>query len=205
MEYLILDEGHSTLTRGTLRTPPTASVLEFEIPEADVPLLDGHVDLQFIGFDQDAPSFEGKVTRRRGNRMAVVAGGPMSDNPMDHLQVPFPTDTFLYPVSGTWQGRSEVHTENLSCGAVSFRSKRPLTMAEIVELAISTRDGAYLIQAKVVSQSKTEAGHVEYVAKFISGVDDIERSVRREILYLQLRERDDARSGKKRKELFRIS
>lgn len=205
MEYLILDEDHSTLTRGTLRTPPTASVLEFEIPEADVALLDGHVDLQFIGFDQESPSFEGKVTRRRGNRMAVAPGGPLSENPMDNLQVPFPTETLLYPVSGTWEGRSRVTTVSLSCGAVCFRSQRPLTMAETVELAISTRDGAYLIHAKIISQAKTEAGHVEYVAKFISGVDDIERSIRREVLYLQLRQRDDARDGKKRKELFRIS
>lgn len=205
MEYLILDEDQSSLTRGVLRNPPTANILEFEIPEADVPLVEGYVNLQFLGFDESSPSFAGKVTRRRGNRMAVERGASLGDTALDNLRVPFEHDSFIYPVSQDWQGRLSVRTHSLSCGAVGFYAKRGLQENEVVEVAIHVREGALLIQGKVVSQHQDTKGIFDTVVKFLSGVDDVERMVRREVLYLQLQQRDDLKDGKKRKELFRFS
>lgn len=204
MEYLILDVDQSSLTRGVLRNPPTAPVLEFEIPEADVNRLNGHVDVQFVGFDEHSPSFLGKITRRRGNRIAVQKGADLSDNPLDSLRVPYGIETFAYPVSGAWSGRSRIKTRDLSCGAVSFDCTRDLALQEVVELAVVVRDGAHLIHAKIISQTHNPDGTCQYVAKFISGVDEVERVVRKEVLYLQLKQRDDMKGGKNRRELYRI-
>lgn len=204
MEYLILDEDQSSLTRGILRNPPTAPVLEFEIPESDIPRMEGHVDLQFLGVDAHSPSFHGKVNRRRGNRIAVEKGAPLGDDPLDHLRVPYEIDSFAYPVSGTWEGRCRMQTKDLSCGAVAFTCSRDLNMQEVVEVAIITRDGVLLIHSKIISQTHNPDGTHLYVSKFLSGVDEVERSIRKEVLYLQLKQRDDKKDGKMRRELFRI-
>lgn len=205
MEYLILDEDHSSLTRATLRTPPTAAVLEFEIPEQDVPLLEGHRSLQFVGFDESAPSFVGTVTRRRGNRMAVEKGADLGASSVNSLEVPFEHDAYLYPISGDWTGRISVQTVSLSLGGILFYCKKTLTPQEVVEVTVHTREGALLIPAKLLQQKVDETGATLYSATFISGVDDVERLVRKEVLYLQLKLRDDTKDGKVRKELFRLS
>lgn len=205
MEYLIMDEDHSSLTRAVLRTPPTAPMLEFEIPEQDVPLLEGHIILQFVGFDEHSPSFMGKVSRRRGNRMAVEKGESLGEAPLENLRVPFDHESFVYPVSGKWEGRITVRTHSLSCGALEFFSPKPLAVQEVIEVAVQIREGALLIQAKVISQKPDNQGRYHCAAKFISGVDDVERMVRKEVLYLQLKERDHSKDGKVSKELFRIS
>lgn len=205
MEYLILDEDHSSLTRATLRTPPTANILEFEIPENDVPLLEGHRDLQFVGFDENAPSFAGTVTRRRGNRLAVEKGAELGDGSLENLQVPFEHDAYLYPISGTWKGRVPVRTTTLSCGSIEFVTSGNLAPQEMVEVTVHTREGALLIPAKILGQKQGDGGLFQYSVKFVSGVDDMERMVRKEVLYLQLKLRDDTKDGKVRKELFRLA
>lgn len=205
MEYLILDEDHSSLTRAVLRTPPTANILEFEVPEKDVPLLEGHVDLQFLGFDEHSPSFAGKVTRRRGNRMAVEKGADLGDAPLENLRVLFEHDAYIYPVSGTWQGRVPVRTQSLSCGTLGFLSRSSLALQEVIEVTVHTREGALLVQSKIIQFKMGENGFHQGLAQFISGVDDVERLVRKEVLYLQLKQRDDLKEGKRRKELYRIS
>ncbi|MFI3253358.1 MAG: hypothetical protein R3Y63_03320 [Eubacteriales bacterium] len=205
MEYLIMDEDHSSLTQGVLRSGGSSPILEFEIPENDVPRLDGHVNLQFLSFDEGYPSFEGKVTRRRGNRMAVEKGSSLGEAPLENLRVPFDHDTYVYPVSGTWQGRVTVKTDTLSCGALSFFSPRPFTGQELVEVAVHIREGALLVRGKIINQKEEASGQYYCVTKFMSGVDDIERMIRREVLYLQLKERDDLKDGKVTKKLFMIS
>lgn len=204
MEYLILDEDHSTLTRGVLRTSPTAPVLEFEIPEQDVPLLEGHVQLQFLGFDESAPSFHGKVARRRGNRMAVEKGKDLGEAPLENLRVPFEHETYVYPTTDKWQGRVKVQTKNLSCGSLHFLSPRGFQGNEVIEVAVHVREGALLVEGKVVSQELDGLGKMLCVVKFMSGVEDVERLVRREVLWLQLKQRDLEKIGKVRKERFRF-
>lgn len=205
MEYLILDEYNSSLTRGILRNPPTADILEFEIPESDVRMMEGHTDLEFVGFDEHSPSFLGTVTRRRGNRLAVKKGALLGDNPLDAIRAPYVMESFAYPVSGTWQGRSSIVTEDLSCGAVKFTCKRVLAMQEVVEVALAVREGAMLVHAKIIVQTHNPDGSCSYVGKFISGVEEVEQAIRKEVMYLQLKQRDDKKDGKVRKELFRIT
>lgn len=204
MEYLIMDEDHSSLTRAILRTSPTAPVLEFEIPEQDVHLLEGLVNLQFVGFDEHSPSFEGRVARRRGNRMAVEKGKDLGDAPLENLRVPYDHETFVYPVSGQWEGRLTVQTTALSCGGLAFLSPRGFMANEVVQVALHIREGALLVHGKVVGQELDGMGKMNSVIKFMSGVGDVEQMVRREVLYLQLKQRDDKKDGKVNKKLFYI-
>lgn len=205
MEYLILDEDHSSLTRAVLRTPPTATVLEFEIPENDVPLLEGHRDLQFIGVDEHAPSFAGTVTRRRGNRMAVEKGAELGEDSFENLQVPFYHDGYAYPISGAWKGRCAIQTKTLSCGGISFESASPLAVQEVVEVTVHTRDGALLIPTKILRQQEGTGLNSLFFGRFMSGVDDAERFVRKEVLFLQLKQRDARTETTARRELLRFS
>lgn len=204
MEYLILDEYQSSITRGILRNPPTAPVLEFEFPEGDIPRIEGVKEIQLLGIDEQAPSFHGLITRRRGNRIAVQKGEELGENPLDALRVPYEYETFVYPVSNQWEGRGRIFTKDLSCGAVSFTGSRDLALKEVVEVAIVVRDGAHLIHSKVISKTHNPDGSQQYVAKFISGVAEVEQVVRKEVLYLQLKQRDDSHKGKVSKELLRV-
>lgn len=204
MEYLILDEYQSSLTRGTLRNPPDAPVLEFEIPETDIHRLDGHTELQFLGFDEHSPSFHGTVNRRRGNRLAVQKGAPLGDNPLDSLRVPYEVDSFVYPVSGTWTGRIRMKTNDLSCGALAFTCSSELSMQEVVEVAVLTRDGVLLVHGKIIAHNHNPDGSSQYVSKFISGVAEVEQSIRKEVLYLQLKQRDDKKEGKITRKLYLV-
>lgn len=204
MEYLILDEYQSSITRGILKNPPSAPVLEFEFPEADIKRVEGIKEMQFIGVDEKSPSFHGVVTRRRGNRIAVQKGAALGDDPLDCLRVPYVMESFIYPVSNDWEGRGRIVTKDLSCGAVSFTCDRSLALQEVVEVAVVVRDGAHLIHSKVISKTHNPDGTEQYVSKFISGVEEVEQVIRKEVLYLQLKQRDDNREGKTAREIFRV-
>lgn len=204
MEYLILDDCHGSLTRAVLRNPPTAPVLEFEIPEKDIPLMEGHVNIQCLGFDENSPSFVGKITRRRGNRIAVQRGEAMEESSMDALRAPYFIDGFVYPISGEWQGRSSMQTKDLSCGGVSFSCSRPLAKQEVVEIALAVREGAMVIPAKIVKIDHNPDGSGQFVAKFISGVEEVEQMIRKEVMYLQLKQRDNPNMGNGRNEVLRL-
>lgn len=204
MEYLILDEYQSSITRGILRNPPTAPVLEFEFPEADIQRVEGVKEMQFIGIDENAPSFHGTVTRRRGNRIAVQKGAELGEDPLDALRVPYEIESFVYPISNNWEGRGRIITKDLSCGAVSFTCDRSLALKEVVEVAVVVRAGAHLIHSKVISKTHNPDGTEQYVGKFISGVEEVEQVIRKEVLYLQLKQRDDNKEGKVSRELLRV-
>lgn len=204
MEYLILDDCHGSLTRAVLRNPPTAPVLEFEIPEKDIKLLEGHVDIECLGFDEHSPSFAGKITRRRGNRIAVQRGEALEESSLDALRAPYFIDGFVYPVSGEWTGRASMQTKDLSCGGVSFTCKSPLAKQEVVEIALAVREGAMVIPAKIVKISHNPDGSGQFVAKFISGVEEVEQMIRKEVMFLQLKQRDNPSLGKGSREVLRL-
>lgn len=209
MEYLILDGDHSSLTRGTLRNPITAPTLEFEIPESDIHRLDDlepAVSLQFIGFDQSSPSFSGKINRRRGNRLAVEKGPSLGEDPRENLRAPFFFSSYLYPVSGDWKGRMAIDIVDLSCGGMGFYAKELLEVHETVELAVPVTAGPLLIQGKIVRPLADEvvdiSKPIHYVAKFMSGVDEVEMEIRKEVLKQQLNHRDQKGGAALRKILF---
>ncbi len=212
MEYLILDCDQSSLTRGTLRSPVTASLLEFEFPQGDIPRLeeiDGDTPLQFIGFDESSPSFIGKVNRRRGNRLAVERGTDLGEDPREDLRAPFYFASYVYPVSGGWKGRASIEINDISCGGLGFTCEKVLATHEMVELAVpvSTMAAPLLVQGKIIrplaGDIQVPGTPIHYVAKFISGVDEVETAIRKEVLKQQLNQRDNKGGASKRKILFK--
>ncbi len=209
MEYLILDSDHSSLTRGSLRTPVSNGILEFEIPEDDTHLLDdidSRIPLQFIGFDQESPSFSGKINRRRGNRLAVERGPSLGEDPRESLRAPFYYDSYIYPMSGDWKGRIPIKIVDLSCGGVGFFAEEVLEVQETVELAIPITAGPLLIPGKIVRPLANEtvdiSKPIHYVAKFMSGIDEVEVAIRKEVLKQQLNHRDQKGGATQRDILY---
>lgn len=209
MEYLILDCYHSSLTRGALRSSPSAPILEFEIPEADVARLEeveSNTTLQFIGFDESSPSFAGKITRRRGNRLAVERGAALGEDPREELRAPYFFTSYVYSMSGEWQGRSAIQTYDLSCGGIGFTCNRRLTSQERVELAVPLTDGVLLIPGKIIRPQEGETHQpgesIHYVAKFMSGIEEVEVAIRKEVLKQQLNHRDKKGGAERRITMF---
>lgn len=207
-QYLILDCDQSSLTTGTMRTPANAEIIELEIPDGDSELLEGEQQLQFIGYSPNTPSFLGEIVRIRSSRVSVRYLQRLGEVSEETLQVEHHFDSFVYPISGDWKGRYPISVSRLGCGGISFTSDYVLKSREMIEVVIPVKDGeALLLCGKIVYPTSADAPSntlpYQYKLKFISGVEDMEVLVRKEVMYRQIKHRDHPKLIEKKNKKYK--
>ncbi|MFI3249629.1 MAG: hypothetical protein R3Y07_01535 [Eubacteriales bacterium] len=193
-QFLILDLDQSTLTTGTLRSPPRGGIFDLEIPEEDSVLLEDAGQLQFIGFTPNTPSFLGEIVRMRTSSISVRNIQRLGHLPEETLQVNHPFESFVYPVTGSWKGRCPISVSTLGCGGINFTSVHILEAREMLEVVVPIKGGdSLLVKGKIVypttADTHEESPPYLYKLKFITGVESMETLIRQEVLYRQLKNR----------------
>lgn len=188
---MITDSRNTPLSRGILESAPSENVWHVRVLDGGIGHVLEHNVIQLIGMADDLPGMKGSIIDSRGNDVLVVERiSPLGIEARQNLRVPVCFDSFLYPVSGSWQGRRAIVSHDLSCGGIAFVCTPPPEMGEIVELAIPIMTYPLLLKAKVIRHTPSQSGgHTIVSAEFVGMIHDEEVLVREAVFSQQIRNR----------------
>ena len=185
--YILLDRKNNPLGRGTLECPPDAPKLYVRVPEEFIDELAAHELIQLIGVSRDAPALLGQVIGARRDVLILAPSETLSGNVRQNLRVPVRFDTYIYPLTGRWQGRRYVISNDLSCGGLSFSCRAPLFPGEQFEVVIPITAQPLILRCELLRVlSEQPDGSTLYAAKFIDMCPDEETLTREAVFSVQL-------------------
>ena len=118
--YLLLDSVNHPLARGRLEGPAAGDNLQLMVMDNDVDKVACHEVIVLMSMSGSEPPLQCRIVRQRGDRIALEKIASPDPDLRRNLRVPIKFNTFIYPITGRWQGRREIQSIDLSCGGVAF-------------------------------------------------------------------------------------
>lgn len=187
--YLLLDSGGVPLAQAKIQGEPSGTLWQLRIlGEKEDEVLE-HKNFKLMSITDSSPSYEGTLVRSRNDmiqlevRKTAAAGNDMRKN----LRVPAEVHSFAYPVSGSWRGRREVDTHDLSCGGIAFFCGREFQIGEQFEIVVPVTSEPLVVKGQILRQRPTDGREgTLYAAKFVELCNDEETLLREAVFNLQL-------------------
>lgn len=188
---MIADSQGTPLSRGVLESVPAENTWNVRVLDGGMALVLEHNVVQLIGMNDDLPGMIGSIVDTRGEDVLVVERiDDLGLKARQNLRVPVVFHSFLYPVSGSWQGRRPIVSQDLSCGGIAFRCSPTPEVGEIVELAIPITIYPLLLKARVIRRVLSPSdGETIVSAAFVKMIRDEETLVRKAVFSQQIRNR----------------
>ncbi|MGI6255461.1 MAG: PilZ domain-containing protein [Acutalibacter sp.] len=165
--YLILDVEKRPLTYGELLDPPGTEQFRIRLPADRLETVMEQATVQLIGISEGAGVLMGQVLDSRGDDVAVIRKlQSLDENLRQNLRMPVKFHTFLYPVTGTWKGRREAESRDLSCGGIGFVCGERLEEDESLEVVIPITTQPLVVPCRILRVREEENGGYFYAAKF---------------------------------------
>ena len=195
-QYLILDSRDEPVARAVSRDGPERSLWQLEIADGDMRQVLEHEYINLVSTSEQIPAVEGRIISRRGNLITVESVRALGESVRANLRMPARFDSFLYPVTGRWQGRAPILSNDLSCGGIAFYCARALAVGEIGEVVIPITAQPLLLRVKILRQRPTVNAVPLYAAQFFDMLHEEEVLVREAVFSLQLSRSAGRSSGK---------
>lgn len=188
--YILLDRKNDPLARGTLECPPDAPKLYVRVPEEQIESLAAAEILQLIAVSRDQPSLLGRVVGFHRNVLILERSESLASCVRQNFRVDIRFDTYIYPLTGGWQGRRYIISNDLSSGGISFFCRDLLTVGEQFEVVIPITAQPLILRCELLRVLRVEPdGRALYSAKFIEMCSDEETMTREAVYSAQLRGR----------------
>lgn len=187
--YLLLDSAGVPLAQGRLERSGNGSNWQIRVLDDKIDKVLEHKDLKLMSITDSDPSYEGRVTRSRNDMIQIEVHKITLDskNLRQNLRVPVGFKSYIYPVTGSWKGRREIESKDLSCGGIAFFSGDSLEVGERLEVVIPVTSQPLILQCELLRrQSAGREDAVLYAGKFVEHCDDEEMLVREAVFALQL-------------------
>lgn len=184
--YLILDSSGIPLAHARLESPPDAAVWQLRILSDGADAVSGHTAIQLVGMSDHSPTMAGCIIRQRGDLLAVEPTHPLGGKLRQNLRMPVQFDSFLYPISGQWQGRRSIQSRDLSCGGIAFFCTQTLEQGETAEIVIPVTTQPLILKVELLRPYPSSKSQPLYAAKFVDMTNDEESMVREAVFSLQL-------------------
>ena len=114
--YLLVDSRGSPVAHVASDDGPDQPVWRVRAEDGDLKRILSHEYVSLVGVSEGLPAMEGRVSDFRGNVVSIVPVRALGDEVRRNLRIPVRFESFLYPVSGAWRGRSPILSNDLSCG-----------------------------------------------------------------------------------------
>lgn len=189
--YLLLDEAGKPLAQARPQGPSgtEGTLWQMVVMNDKIDDVLEHKQFKLLSIQDSSPSYEGTLVRHRNDmiqlevRKTAAAGNDMRKN----LRVPVEVHSFAYPVSGSWRGRREVETHDLSCGGIAFFCDRQFQIGEQFEVVIPVTSAPLVVKGQILRQRDVEGRDDSlYAAKFLDLCNDEETLLREAVFNLQL-------------------
>ncbi|MDE6591197.1 MAG: PilZ domain-containing protein [Oscillospiraceae bacterium] len=189
--YLLLDSKGMALAQARPQGPASlnGNLWQLVVLDDQIDLVLEHKKFKLMAITDASPSYEGTLVRSRNDmiqlevRKSATSGNDMRKN----LRVPVQVKSFLYPVTGYWAGRREVHTNDLSCGGVAFHTDHSLQIGEVFEIVIPVTSAPLVVKGEILRMRPSNEGYtLLYASKFVDLCNDEETLLREAVFNLQL-------------------
>ena len=182
--YLLMDRNSRMLARGTRKVDDSGEVITITLIEGDPSAVRCAEIIQAVPQDKSLPP---QMTRIVGFKNDAVLLEPMRDLSSEvrrNFRIPVAFDSFIYPSTG---GRAVMHSVDLSCGGVAFRSPATLSVGNLFQVVIPiTREAPLLMDAEILRVHLENQDGNFYACKFIDMIDEQESMLREAVFATQL-------------------
>ncbi len=181
---LIADSCGVPVAHALLESPTTGSACQVRVLEGAADAVAAYDTVRLI--DMGGGAFIGRIVRRRGDIFVLDRLQPLGREARENLRIPVDFDSFLYPLTGSWQGRLPVKGVDLSCGGIAFFCNHPLDKGERAEIVIPCTEPPLVLEAEILRPLPSPPGKQIYAAKFVNMVNDEEFMVREAVFSIQI-------------------
>lgn len=186
--YLILDSRGEPVAHAKSRDSLDKPVCRLELREQDVGKVLDHEYIRLVSMSGSTAATEARVMRASGDQVTVETVRTLGEEVRRNLRIPVRFESFLYPVSGSWKGRAQVVSHDLSCGGVSFFCSRPLEQGEVAQIVVPVTSEPLLLNLRILRERPSPEEGTLYAAEFTHMVHEEETMVREAVFSLQLRQ-----------------
>lgn len=190
-EYIIADSQSNPLAHALLETPADAPELKIRVLDGEIQNVLEHEIVQLVGISADTPALAGRILRQEGDSLVLEPGANLGESVRQNLRVPVRFDSFIYPVSGVWEGRFPIVCHDLSCGGIAFFCNHTLQPGEVVELVIPITEQPLLVRTKILRTRPSNSNIPLYAAEFVNLVRGMESMLREAVFGRQILNRDN--------------
>lgn len=187
--YLLLDSVNHPFARGRLEGPAAGDTLQLMVMDNDVDKVACHEVIVLMSMSGSEPPLQCRIVRQRGDRIALEKIASLDPDLRQNLRVPIKFNTFIYPITGRWQGRREIQSIDLSCGGVAFYGDEGLEIEERLELVIPVTEEPVILRCQILRKQELRNDKLLYATKFVDMCEDEEVTVREAVFSIQLESR----------------
>lgn len=185
-KYLILDKQGKPLAGAEGKTTPQQKTMVLTVDESALEMLLSQEYVQLVSSASHVAPVEARILGGRGDRLEVEKLRSIDDGIRQNLRMPVRFLSYLYPLSGLWDGRREIVSHDLSCGGIAFYSRQQLREGEKVEIVVPITSEPLVLRARILRQKNTPAGIFLYAAAFDNLTPGEEAMVREAVFSLQI-------------------
>ena len=189
--YLLLDSRGTAIARGRIQGKTDGPFWQIQVEDGMIDRVLEHKKLKLLSIVDAGPSYEGTIVRSRNDMIQLEVSkiqretGDMRRN----LRVAVRFKSFIYPISGSWKGRREIESRDLSAGGIAFFTDRSLQVGEQLEVVVPVTAEPIVVRCEILRMRPGERAEILYAAKFVSLCNDEETILREAVFNLQLRGR----------------
>ena len=187
--YLMMDSRGTPLAHGRLDNSPDAGNWLVHVLDDRRSAVMEHEQIQMAPLKGSGPTLLGRITSYQGDSIVLEKLQTLDSELRQNLRMPTHFRSFLYPLTGTWQGRLEVEANDLSCGGMAFFCGQELADGEQAEVVIPVTREPVVLRCEVLRRRPSDRAETLYAARFVDLCDDEEMLVREAVYILQRRAR----------------
>lgn len=190
--YLVLDSRYLPVARAAKEVVTESGQWQLRVLDDHIDAVLSHEVVQLVGKKDEDAALLGKIIKARGDRIVVESMRALGADVRQNLRIPLRFDSFIYPVTGKWQGRLAVQGNDLSCGGVSFYCDAVLEKGEEVEIVLPVCEEPLIVTCEILRPRPSVNGAQLYAAKFINLIDDEVTFLCEAVFGMQIFNRDTA-------------
>lgn len=185
-KYLILDSRGNAVAHGVSRQNPAEKTWCLQVEDGDIDRVMSHTYVSLVGSAENVPGLEGRIVRREGNQVYLEPVRPLDEDVRKNLRIPVRFESYLYPVSAAWKGRTPIVSKDLSCGGLGFYCPHTLEKDETVQVVIPVTAQPLVLPMRILRTQPRPDGENFYAGCFVGLVREEESMVREAVFGLQL-------------------
>jgi hypothetical protein len=184
--YLMLDSKYEPVARGLLLSPIDSPTCKVRVLDGKITEVRRHEFIQLANMDNQSHDFVGRIVQYQRDIVILKRLRSLGSGVRQNLRMPVQFKSYIYPLTGSWKGRRNVQSYDLSCGGIAFYCTEPLEIGEQLEVVIPiTRPNPMVLKCEVLRQRGEDPNSL-YALKFIDLCADEEKLVRHAVFRVQL-------------------
>ena len=150
--YLMLDSKGTPIARGRVQGGTGGQYWQIQVEDGKIDEILAHKKLKLLSVMDTGPSYEGVIVRSRNDmiQLEVTKINADAHDMRKNLRVVVEFHSFAYPLSGSWTGRREVVSNDLSAGGIAFFTDHSLQVGEQVEVVVPVTAQPLVLRCQVL-------------------------------------------------------